>query len=48
VRTLREKNNKFYRTSEATHLSLVGTDWAARIIREELEDPRVDQPLRID
>ncbi len=48
VRTLREKNGKFFRTSNATHLSLVGTDWAARIVREELEDPRLDQPLRID
>jgi hypothetical protein len=48
VRTLREKNGKFFRTSDTTHLSLVGTDWAARIVREELEDSRVDQPLRID
>lgn len=48
VRTLREKNGKFFRTSDTTHLSLVGTDWAARIVREELEDPRLDQPLRID
>ena len=48
VRTLREKAGKFFRTSDTTHLSLVGTDWAARIIREELEDPRLDQPLRID
>lgn len=48
VRTLREKGGKFFRTSDTTHLSLVGTDWAARIIREELEDPRLDQPLRID
>jgi hypothetical protein len=48
VRTLREKKGKFFRTSETTHLSLVGTDWAARIVREELEDPRLDQPLRID
>ena len=48
VRTLREKDGKFYRAGETTHLSLVATDWAARIVREELEDPRVDQPLRID
>ncbi|MBX3225583.1 MAG: hypothetical protein KF795_34070, partial [Labilithrix sp.] len=48
VRTLRERGGKFYRASEATHLSLVGTEWAARIVREELEDARVDQPLRID
>jgi len=48
VRTLREKNGKFFRTSESTHLSLVASDWAARIVREELEDARIDQPLRID
>ena len=48
VRSLREKDGKFYRASETTHLSLVATEWAARIVREELEDPRVDQPLRID
>jgi hypothetical protein len=48
VRTLREKNGKFFRTNESTHLSLVAADWAARIVREELEDARVDQPLRID
>jgi hypothetical protein len=48
VRTLREKNGRFFRANEATHLSLVGTEWAARIIREEIEDSRVDQPLRID
>jgi hypothetical protein len=48
VRTLREKNGKFFRTNESTHLSLVASDWAARIVREELEDARVDQPLRID
>ena len=48
VRTLREKNGRFFRAGEATHLSLVGTEWAARIVREELEDARVDQPLRID
>ncbi len=48
VRVLREKGGKFFRTADSTYLSLVGTDWAARIIREELEDPRVDQPLRID
>ncbi len=48
VRALREKDGKFYRASETTHLSLVAADWAARIVREELEDPRVDQPLRID
>jgi hypothetical protein len=48
VRTLREKNGKFFRTNESTHLSLVPTEWADRIVREELEDARVDQPLRID
>ena len=48
VRSLREKDGKFYRASETTHLSLVAAEWAARIVREELEDPRVDQPLRID
>ena len=48
VRTLREKDGKFYRAGDTTHLSLVATDWAARIVREEIEDPRVDQPLRID
>lgn len=46
--SLREKANKFYRTSALTHISLCNGDWAARIVREELEDPRVDQPLRID
>ena len=48
VRTRRERNGKFFRTNETTHLSLVATEWAARIVREELEDTRVDQPLRID
>ncbi|MBX3263365.1 MAG: hypothetical protein KIS78_15765 [Labilithrix sp.] len=48
VRTLRERGGKFFRASETTHLSLVGTEWAARIVREELEDPRIDQPLRVD
>jgi hypothetical protein len=48
VRTLRERNGRFFRVNEATHLSLVATEWAARIVREELEDARVDQPLRID
>ena len=48
VRSLRERDGKFYRASDTTHLSLVATEWAARIVREELEDPRVDQPLRID
>jgi hypothetical protein len=48
VRVLRERDGKFFRSGEATHLSLVGSDWAARIVREELEDARVDQPLRID
>ena len=48
VRTLRERNGRFFRVAEATHLSLVAADWAARIVREEIEDARVDQILRID
>ena len=48
VVTLRERAGKFYRATEAVHLSLVASDWAARIVREELEDARVDQPLRMN